>query len=466
MNAEKSLKMRNMPVGRLLATMSIPAITSMLIQALYNVVDTFYVSLIDPESNVMITAVGYAMPVQIIIMAFALGIGVGTTVLVARKLGEQDKPAASNVAQTGLVMAVVSGVVFLALSFFAAGPFMDLMSDIPEIIYHGQQYLQVIMMFSVFLFVEIVSNRILQGQGRMVIPMVTQIIGAVVNIILDPILIFGWLGFPALGVKGAAIATIFAQGCAMVFVLIYMFTRKIDIDLGLKNFRIKGRYVGEILKTGAPTILMNSVSSVVNILLNNILKSIDTQERANAVLTLYFKIQNFVFMPVFGLNQGGLPILSYNYGAADKGRYHRTFKLMLRSAFVILLVGFIIFQAMPETLIKIFTKEAETIAIGRNAFRIISVAFLPAAFGIILTISFQSISHGRSALMMSILRQVVLLIPSAYLLGKFLGLGYIWLAFPISELIVAAVFYPVFQRTIKAAFASKLAAQQISVIQE
>lgn len=457
--------MRDMPVGRLLARMSIPAMTSMMIQALYNIVDTFYVSLIDSSSNIMITAVGYALPMQIIIMAFALGIGIGTTVLVARKLGERNKREASNVAQTGLIMALVSGGVFFVLSFFVSGPFMDLMSDIPDIIYYGQQYLRIVMMFSVFLFIEIVCNKILQGQGRMIVPMITQIIGAVVNIILDPILIFGWFGLPEFGVRGAAIATIIGQCCAMIFVLIYIFTQKMDINLNIRNLKIRGRYIGEIFKTGAPTILINSIGSLTNIALNNILKGIDVEEKANAVLTLYFKIQNFVFMPVFGLNQGGLPILSYNYGSGDKERYMRTFGLMLRSAFIILFIGFIIFQAFPEGLIRIFTSEESTISIGKNAFRIISLSFLPAAFGIILTVTFQSISYGHSALLMSFLRQALLLIPSAFLLGKFLGLKYIWLSFPISEFIVAVVFYPIIRKIINEVFARKKVEQRMTEYQ-
>lgn len=454
-----------MPVGRLLARMSIPAMTSMMIQALYNIVDTFYVSLIDSSSNIMITAVGYALPMQIIIMAFALGIGIGTTVLVARKLGERNKREASNVAQTGLIMALVSGGVFFVLSFFVSGPFMDLMSDIPDIIYYGQQYLRIVMMFSVFLFIEIVCNKILQGQGRMIVPIITQIIGAVVNIILDPILIFGWFGLPEFGVRGAAIATIIGQCCAMIFVLIYIFTQKMDINLNIRNLKIRGRYIGEIFKTGAPTILINSIGSLTNIALNNILKGIDVEEKANAVLTLYFKIQNFVFMPVFGLNQGGLPILSYNYGSGDKERYMRTFGLMLRSAFIILFIGFIIFQAFPEGLIRIFTSEESTISIGKNAFRIISLSFLPAAFGIILTVTFQSISYGHSALLMSFLRQALLLIPSAFLLGKFLGLKYIWLSFPISEFIVAVVFYPIIRKIINEVFARKKVEQRMTEYQ-
>ena len=452
-----------MPVGRLLARMSIPAMTSMMIQALYNIVDTFYVSLIDPSSNIMITAVGYALPMQIIIMAFALGIGIGTTVLVARKLGERNKRKVKRRAN-GTDNGACVGRRLLSLVFcFGAVHGLDV--DIPDIIYYGQQYLRIVMMFSVFLFIEIVCNKILQGQGRMIVPMITQIIGAVVNIILDPILIFGWFGLPEFGVRGAAIATIIGQCCAMIFVLIYIFTQKMDINLNIRNLKIRGRYIGEIFKTGAPTILINSIGSLTNIALNNILKGIDVEEKANAVLTLYFKIQNFVFMPVFGLNQGGLPILSYNYGSGDKERYMRTFGLMLRSAFIILFIGFIIFQAFPEGLIRIFTSEESTISIGKNAFRIISLSFLPAAFGIILTVTFQSISYGHSALLMSFLRQALLLIPSAFLLGKFLGLKYIWLSFPISEFIVAVVFYPIIRKIINEVFARKKVEQRMTEYQ-
>jgi len=455
LNTDKSLKMRNMPVGRLLASMSIPAITSMLIQALYNIVDTFFVAKLDPTNNIMITAVGYALPIQIIIMAFALGIGIGTNVLVARKLGEQNKDEASNIAKTGLIMALIVGFIFFVISFFVVNPFMQIMSNIPNIIFYGSEYLQIIMMFSIFIFVEIVANKILQGQGRMIIPMITQIIGAVINIILDPILIFGWFGLPALGVKGAAIATIIAQFCAMCFVVIYIFTQKMEISLNIKTLKIKKEYVVEIVKVGAPAMLMNSISSITNILLNNILKEIDSLEKANTILTLYFKLQNFIFMPVFGLNQGGLPILSYNYGAANKKRYLKTLKLMLITAFIILFTGFIVFQTMPSLLIQIFAKDESTITIGKIAFRIISISFLPAAFGIILTNAFQSISYGHSALIMSILRQALLLIPSAYLLGKFLGLNYIWLSFPFSETIVAIIFFPYILKLINKVFLKK-----------
>ena len=444
-----------MPVGRLLATMSIPAITSMMIQALYNVVDTFFVSLLDPDDNIMITAVGYALPIQIILLAFALGIGIGTNVLVARKLGESNKKEASNIARTGLFMAIISGIIFFILSLFLTKPFMHLMSNIPDIIHYGSQYLHIIMMFSIFMFVEIVCNKILQGQGRMIVPMITQIIGAVINIILDPIFIFGLFGIPAMGIKGAAIATIIGQLCAMIFVITYIFTHKIEISLKIKKLNIKREHVLEIIKVGAPAMLMNSVSSVTNILLNNILKNIDPQERANTILTLYFKMQNFIFMPVFGLNQGGLPILAYNYGAINKKRYLKTLKLLIISAFVIMLIGFMLFQFIPNILLQFFTKNTATIQIGVAAFRIISISFLPAAFGIIITNAYQSLSYGHFALIMSILRQVLLLIPCALLLGKLFGLDYIWFAFPISETIVALIFFPYILKLINHVFTKK-----------
>lgn len=440
---EKSLKMRNMPMGRLIASMSIPAMFSMLIQALYNIVDTIYVSRIDQTSDNLITALGYAFPMQMLMMAFALGIGIGTNVMVSRKLGERKANEASCHAQTGIAMTFITLLFFFVLSFIIVEPFMDLMSNQQEIIDSGSSYLRICMMFSGFLFIEILYNKILQGTGRMIVPMISQLIGAIINIILDPIFIFGWLGLPALGVKGAAIATVIGQGAAMVFTLIYAYTRKFEINLRLKKYRFSGLCAKNIIKVGIPSTVMNAVASFTNISLNSILKSIDPQETGNAVLTAYFKLQSFVLMPAFGLNQGGMPILSYNYGAKNKKRFDHAFRILLSTALILLICGLILFQTLPKSLIGFFNPSQRMVEIGIPALRIISLSFIPAAINIILTMTFQSIGHGFKALIMSLLRQLILLIPLAYLFGKSMQLNGVWLAYPISEFIVTIIFFPV-----------------------
>jgi len=458
MKQEKSMKMKTMPIGRLIAYMSIPAMLSMFIQALYNIVDSYWVGKIDITTDNMITAVGIALPMQILMLAFALGIGIGTNILVSRKLGERRHQEASSVAQTGIVMGIIMGLVFFVLSFIIIVPFFELMSINKDIISHGTSYLRIIMMLSMGMFIEIICNKILQGMGRMIIPMITQLIGALVNIILDPILIFGMFGFPELGFNGAAIATVIAQFTAMLFVVTYIIIKKFEIDLSLKKFRFKKIYVKEITKAGLPVLVMNSIGSLTITALNTILSPLNPNPNdspANAVLTSYFRLQSLIFMPVFGLVQGGMPILSYNYGANDKNRYFKALKILIISALVIMTIGFIIFQLFPVALLSIFSPTEVMLDIGINALKIISVGFLPASISIIITMSFQSIGRGEVALLMSLLRQAVFLIPLSFILGQIGGLDIVWFGFPISEFIVILLFIPIIIISIKRAFQRK-----------
>lgn len=439
-------------MGLLIASMSLPAMFSMLIQALYNVVDSYHVAKISQNS---FTALGYAFPVQTILMAFALGIGIGTNVLVARKLGERNPKTASEYAKTGLLMALIAGLMFFGLGFFAIRPFMNLMSDSEEIIEIGTTYLSICTVFSMFMVVEVVCNKILQAQGIMVIPMFTQLIGAITNIILDPIMIFGKFGFPAMGVKGAAIATVIGQAAAMLFVIIYMMTNKFEIHLGLKHFRIQRKEVSEIVRFGLPSFAINAIFSFVNTGLNSILRPFDSEETANAILATYYKLQSFAFMPVFGLNQGGLPILSYNFGANDQKRFRKAFWILIISAVTILTAALVIFQLYPVELLALFSPTEKMISIGIPALRIISLAFIPAAFGVILTMTFQSIGKGEAALIMSLLRQAIFLLPFSYILSKTGILQNIWFAFPISEILVAIIFIPLIFIMMKKAFLNR-----------
>jgi putative MATE family efflux protein len=452
MNLEKSIKMRNQPVGKLIASMSIPAMFSMLIQALYNIVDTVYVAQIDTTSDRPITALGYAFPMQMLIMAFALGVGIGTNVLVSRKLGEKKPDEASGFARTGVMLSLIIAAIFFILSTFIVRPFMEMMSNNQEIIDYGTAYLRICMMFSVFLIMEILYNKILQSTGQMIVPMISQLIGALTNIILDPIFIFGWLGLKPMGVRGAAIATVIAQGAAFLFTYIYTATRKLEISLSFKHFKPSLANVTGIVKVGLPSTVMNAVASITNVSLNSILRYFDPEETANAVLTVYFKLQSFVFMPAFGLNQGGMPILSYNYGARNKERFQKAFRILITTAVIMLLIGLIIFQTLPSTLLGFFSPSAKMIEIGIPALRIISLAFLPAALSIILTMTFQAVGHGFKALIMSLMRQLLLILPLSFLLGLLWHLNGVWLAFVFAELLVAAVFFPIGIRLIRRIF--------------
>lgn len=438
---EKSLKMRNDPIGKLIATMSLPAIFSMFVQSMYNVVDTMYISRYDVGSDNMITALGYAFPMQMIIMAIALGIGIGSNILISRKLGERKKEESSTIARTGIVMAVIAGIVFFGFSFFLPELFLKLMSNIPLIREYGVKYLSIVMMCSIFMYVEICITKMLQGMGRMIVPMVAQLIGAITNIILDPILIFSF----DMGIEGAAIATVIGQAASMIYVVIYVLIKSIDISLSYKGFKLLWKNIKEIINAGAPAMVMNSIAAFTNIILNNILKALDPEETANAVLTLYFKLQSFVFMPIFGLTQGGLPILSYNYGANIKNRFDKALKFMFIISFSLMTVGFILFQVLPRALLNILGPEDKTIEMGILAIRIISYSFFPAAFGIIITNTFQAIGSGSKALLMSLLRQAVLLIPISYILGKMIGIEGVWVSYPIAEGLCALIFaYPLY----------------------
>ena len=438
MNKDSSLKLREMPVGKLLFTMSMPAIFSMFVQALYNVIDTMYISKYDTTSNTVV-ALGYAFVIQMIVMAFALGIGIGGNILISRKLGEQRKSEASNYGKTSLLMSISFGVIFFALSWFLPKLYMNASSGVEEVQVYGTEYLQIILCFSIFLMIETNLTKMLQSMGRMIIPMICQLSGAITNIVLDPIFIFN-LG---LGVKGAAIATILGQLVACLIAVIYTITQKLDIELNFKNYHFGFRQIGDIFYAGIPTIVMNSIGAFVNLVLYAILRKLDATELSIGVLSLYFKLQSFVFMPVFGLTQGGLPILSYNYGANIQKRYRKCLIMLFGVAFSVMLIGFILFQTIPETLLSLFSLEETAMNMGRNAIRIMSFSFLTAGLSVIAVNAYQSLGKGLFALLMSILRQAGLLIPLALILSAPMGINGVWISFPIAEVACTSVFIPI-----------------------
>ena len=452
---QTSNKLRHMPIGKLIIVMSVPAMFSMLIQSLYNIVDSIYVSKLGPTA---LNAVSLAFPMQMLIIAFALGIGIGTSSYISRKMGERKIEEANQVAKTGIILAVIMGLIFIIVGLTLSRPFLSLMSSDQEAIELGTQYLNVVMGLSIFVFIEITATKILQGVGNMIVPMLCQLVGAITNIILDPIFIFNL----ELGVKGAAIATVIGQFMAMLLAVGTFVFRKQEISISLRNFKFKKEYLFKILNVGLPVTIMNSVASITTTILNSLLTNsyVDPElgKAAVNVLGIYFKLQSFIFMPIFGINQGGIPILAYNYGANIKKRFTKALGLMICIAFVIMIIGFSLFQIMPLTLLSLFHPNENMIYIGKDALRIISLSFFPAAFSIIFGMSFQALGHGFKSLLMSLFRQLIILIPSAYIISK-ISLSNIWYAYVIAEIMACIVFVPIAIHTINKAFRLKAIAE-------
>lgn len=446
----KSLKLRNMPMGKLIFSMSLPAIFSMLIQALYNIIDTMYVSNYDKSGNGVV-ALGYAFVIQTIVLALALGIGIGANILISRRLGEDRIDDASNIARTSLLMSFGVGVVILFCGFFIPNWFMKLSSGVEVVQDYGIEYLEIIMFLSIFMIIEINMSKMLQSMGRMLVPMLSQLVGAIVNIILDPIFIFN-LG---LGIKGAAIATVLGQFAAFMIVLVYVLTHKLDITLNYKNYKFKFVDMEKTFFSGIPTIVMNSLSAIINIVLYALLRKLDPSEQSIGVLSLFFKLQSFVFMPIFGLTQGGLPILSYNFGANLQKRFKKGLMILYVTAMSVMVVGFMLFQFAPNFILSMFTLEVEIMDMGRNALKIMSFLFLTAGLSVISITAFQSIGYGTNALLMSVLRQAGLLIPFAFILSSFMGVNGVWLAYPLSESLCTIIFLPILFICYKKAFEKK-----------
>lgn len=377
----RSDKLRYTPIAKLLLGMSFPAMLSMLVQSFYNIIDSMFVAYFDPKA---FEALSIVFPMQILIIAFATGLGVGANAVVAKKLGERKKDDADLAAQTGLLFTLIAAALFVFIGIFVTKPFVSSFTSDAQTLAFGIDYLSIILIASGFSFVEIMFSKILQATGNMKIPMASQLTGAITNIILDPIMIFGLLGFPALGVKGAAIATIIGQACACaVSISAFIFGKQEVSPFFHKNFRLRKDISASILRVGIPTIILKGLGSVTVSFINVVLKAF---ENAIVVLGIYIKIQSFVFMPVFGLTQGALPILSYNYGANDKKRYTKAFRLSLAVSAAIMTLGLIIFQAAPGLLLKIFKATEAVNAMGIPALRIISVHFVFAAFSIIVII--------------------------------------------------------------------------------
>lgn len=423
-------KMGTQPIGRLLAGMAIPMMISMLVQAFYNVVDSIFVARISENA---LTAVSLAFPLQNLMIAFGGGTAVGINALLSRSLGEKRQEMVDRSANTGIFLSLASAVLFAVIGALFSRPFFSLQTDVAEIVEYGVDYSSICLIFSIGIFSQFCFERLLQSTGKTTLAMITQLIGAITNIILDPILIFGIFGLPALGVAGAAIATVAGQIIAAIVAIILNIKVNREINLSLRMIRWDTEVARRIYKVGFPSILMQSVGSVMNFFLNRILISFTTT--ATAVFGAYFKLQSFIFMPVFGLNSGMVPIIAYNYGARRPERVKKTIKLSLFIALSVMACGFIIFEAVPGLLLGFFNASEQMLQIGIPALRIIAINFMLAGFCIISISVFQAIGNPSHSFIISVCRQLVVLIPSAWLLSKTGKLNLVWLSFPISELV-------------------------------
>jgi len=428
---EKENRMGVMPVGKLLFSMSTPMVISFLVQSLYNIVDSIFVARYSPDA---LAAVSLAYPIQILMIAVSVGTGVGVNALLSRLLGEGKKERAKATADNAVLLAIISSIAFAIFGAIGTKAFFDAQTNSETIRTLGYSYLSIVTIFSFGLILEVTYERILQSTGKTIYNMITQGIGAIINIILDPILIFGLLGAPKMGVAGAAIATVAGQIVAMIlsFVFNMKYNEEVDITFGKHIFKPDFIIIKDIYKVGIPSIAMQSMSTLMMLGLNKIL--VRYSDMAVNVLGIYYKLQSFVFMPIFGLNNGMTPIVAYNYGARNKDRIMKVLKYSFLSSLVIMVIGTAIFWLFPKELMILFSPNEEMLRLGIPALRICSLCFILAAFDVIAIASFQSLGNGMYALYASFLRQLVLILPLAYVLSKMFGLEAVWYSIPLAEL--------------------------------
>lgn len=433
-------KMGVMPVNKLILNMSFPMMVSMLVQAMYNIVDSIFVARVSEDA---LTAVSLAFPVQTLLVAVGAGTNVGVNALLSKSLGEKDFNRANKTAMNGIFLAVLGFIAFVLVGLLAVKPFYlsQVKTTDSDIYTMGISYLSIVCICSFGVFAQFIFEKLLQSTGMTFYSMISQLSGAVTNIVLDPILIFGLLGFPAMGVAGAAIATVMGQCVGATLAFIFNIKKNHEIQLSVKGFKPDGQIIGKIYKVGVPSIIMQAIGSVMTYGMNLIL--IQFTSTATAVFGVYFKLQSFFFMPVIGLNNGMVPIIAYNFGAGKRSRMVSTIKYSMVYAFCLLFLGFLAFEFIPSTLLGLFDASEEMLQIGVKALRVIGVHFLVAWFCIIAGSVFQAVGNGVYSLVVSVARQLVILLPAAYILAKIGGLDLVWWAFPIAEtmsLTVSSIF--------------------------
>ena len=440
-NTLQENKMGVMSEGKLLMNMALPMIASMLVQALYNVVDSIFVSQVSESA---VTALSLAFPIQNMQIGFAVGIGVGVNSLLSKSLGERNQEAANCTAGNGLMLMLIVTVLFMAFGLFGVRPYYEMQSTVRETVEGGIAYSQICCILTVGVFLSILGERLLQSTGRTVYTMITQSTGAIINIILDPILIHGWFGAPAMGIAGAAVATVIGQWAAAALVWFFNFKFNPEVQLGLRYLRLDGKTVRQILTVGVPSIVMNGIGSVMNFGMNQILQGFT--ETATGVFGVYFKLQSFFFMPLFGLNNAAISIIAFNYGAKKPQRITKTLKIACSVAFGLMMAGLLAFQLVPDVLLGLFNPSDAFLSIGRAALRTISWSFPVAAFCIVLGASFQALGNGIYTTITSLCRQLLVLLPVAYLLSLTGDVEKVWLSFIVAEFASAAATYYFFRR--------------------
>lgn len=414
--------------------MSLPIMISMLVQAMYNVVDSVFVAMLNENA---LTAVSLAFPIQSLMISVAVGMGVGINAVLSKSLGEKNWEKVNATAANGIFLAVISYLIFLVIGLTMTVPFYESQTSDAQILEYGKQYLMPVCVASLGIFIQITFERILQATGKTIFTMLTQGTGAVVNIILDPILIFGLFGMPKMGVAGSSIATVIGQTVAGLLAIVINHKVNHEVKLHLRGFRPDKSIIKQIYSIGIPSIVMQAMGSLMTYGLNIILISFTAT--ATAVFGVYFKLQSFVFMPVFGLNNGMVPIIAYNYGAGKKDRLVKTIKLSIAYAAALMVIGFFIFQLFPHTLLRMFSASETMISIGVPALRIISISYLIVGVSIICVSVFQALGNGVYSMMISMIRQLIVLLPAAYLLSRLGNVNYVWWSFPIAEIVALSL---------------------------
>ena len=450
-NLPRENKMGVMPVGKLLVNMALPMIISMLVQALYNVVDSIYVSQISESA---VTALSLAFPVQNLQIGFAVGIGVGVNSVLSKSLGEKNQEAANKTAGNGIILMLASAGIFLLFGLFGVRPYFEIQSDVVETVEGGIIYTRICCLLALGSFLQILCERLLQATGRTVYTMYTQAFGAIINIILDPILIHGWFGLPALGIAGAAWATVIGQWSGAFLGLYLNKTRNPEVQFARRYAKPDRNIIKSVLTVGIPAIIMNGIGSVMNFGMNQILQGFT--ETATSVFGIYFKLQSFFFMPLFGINGATISIIAYNYGARKPDRIVKTLKISGTVAASMMLVGLLVFQFVPDLLLGLFNPSETFLVMGRSALRTISWCFPIAAVCIVLGASFQALGNGIYSTIVSLCRQLIVLLPVAYLMSLTGNVNLVWLAYPIAEILSAVVtvffFIRIYRQKIKPLF--------------
>ena len=444
-------KMGVMPVGKLLVNMALPMIISMLVQALYNVVDSIYVSQVSESA---VTALSLAFPVQNMQIGFAVGIGVGVNSLLSKSLGQRDKEAANRTAGNGMLLMFVCTIAFMLFGIFGVRPYYEMQSTVAETVEGGIAYTRICCLLVFGSFMQILMERLLQSTGRTMLTMYTQATGAIINILLDPIFIHGWFGIPAMGIAGAAVATVIGQWAGMLLGLYFNWKHNPEIQLLRRYIRADWSIIRQILTVGIPSIIMNSIGSIMNFGMNQILQGFT--ETATGVFGIYFKLQSFFFMPLFGLNGATISIVAFNYGARKPERITKTLKLAVGTALGLMLAGFAAFQLIPEVLLNLFNPSPTFMAMGKACLRTISFSFPLAAICISLGACFQALGNGMYSTITSLARQMFVLLPVAYLMSLTGDVDKVWLAYPIAEIVSSSLtvyfFIRIYRQKIKPLF--------------